>query len=270
MATPALGEPTPASSPSTTPGAAATGSIAPSSSGSASPTGSPSATDDGLPVLGQASVGAFGLAQERFPQMIVTVHGLRRLPKATVLYYSLGFLGTAPDPRVMPVTHYGSGPGTYQVLQASPGEAFTDAVAAIDVPGAKAYAALRTAAGRSVSGPPPVDLADRFRLSDRAVVQWIALAPIPAEVASVDVLIGSAFIQGIPVRDGAMVPTVSDRAPVAGAGWPRIPEAELLSGSADGAVATLTATITPRPSEPSPAPAADASPASQPAGSPAS
>ena len=200
-----------------------------------------------VPVRGQALVAIASDTQERYPDMIVTIHGVQRTKQATVLYYSVGFAGEAPDPQVAPVTAYGSGLGTYGTLQSGPADTFMDAAAAIDVPGRTSYAALRTSTGRAVAGPPPTSSTDRIRLSDRAVVQWIALAPVPAKVKIVDVLIGSAFIQHVPVGDGPLAPISDDLAPVVGTGWPRVGPAELGGGRATGAVTRLAVSVTPRP-----------------------
>ncbi|MGL4742800.1 MAG: hypothetical protein ACRCXL_00215 [Dermatophilaceae bacterium] len=208
-------------------------------------------------MLGQARVGAVGEGQQRSPVMVVSIHALRRAQNATVLYYSVGFVGEAPDPAVLPVTGYGTGPGTYGTLQASAGARFGDTAAAIDVPGRRSYGALRSSGGRAVAAPAPTDAQDRIRLTDRAVVQWVALAPTPATVRVMDVLVGSAFVRGIPVGDGLLGPVVDDPAPVAGSGWPRVDLAAVGAASADGTVKTLTTNVAkapPRASPPRPAP----------------
>lgn len=239
----------------TSPSPATTTSGSPSTPGSASPsTQGPRAgqrVDTSgtvpVPVLGQALVSAFGAAQERFPTMVVTVHGLRRIDRATVLYYSVGFTGEAPDPEVMPVTHYGTGQGTYDTLQSSPGASFTDSAAAIDVPSGRSYGALRTSSAHAVAAPAPIQPEDRDRLSSRAVVQWIALAPLPRSVKVVDVLVGSAFVKAVPVGDGPLEPTVDSPDPSAGTGWPRIDSQTLAEGSADGAVLPVASQVANRP-----------------------
>ncbi len=216
---------------------------------------------NGVPVLGQAVVGGLGQGEERPPSMVVTVHAVRRIEGATILYYSVGFAGEAPDPELLPVTAYGSGPDTFGTLQASSGATFMDTAALVDVPGKRSYGALRTAAGRAVAAPPPVAETDRVRLSDRAVMQWIALAPVPAKVATVDVLVGSAFIPGVQVGNGPLEPTVDAPAPVVGTGWPRVDTVAIGGARADGTIKTLQLHVAKRPaSRPSPGPS-PASPA---------
>ncbi|NHA69451.1 hypothetical protein [Phycicoccus flavus] len=219
--------------------------------------------DREVPVLGQAAVGALGQGEERPPTMVVSVHGVRRIQGATILYYSVGFAGDAPDPELLPVTDYGTGPDTYGTLQASAGATFMDTAAVIDVPHRRSYAALRTAAGRAVAAPPPVSEADRVRLSDRAVVQWVALAPIPEKLRTVDVLIGSAFVTGVAVGDGLLEPTVDDEAPVVGSGWPTIDTLAVGGARKDYTVKKLVEHVGKRkPSTPAPksSPSASASP----------
>ncbi|MGL4175854.1 MAG: hypothetical protein ACRCSN_07220 [Dermatophilaceae bacterium] len=216
--------------------------------------------ETGVPVLGQARVGAVGQGQERPPTMVVSVHGLRRTTGATVLYYSIGFAGDAPDPANLPVTDYGTGPDTFGTLQASAGAGFTDTAAAIDVPGRRSYGALRSAGGHAVAAPAPTGEQDRLRLTDRAVVQWIALAPIPATVRVVDVLVGSVFVRGIPVGNGLLEPVVDEAAPAAGSGWPRVDTAAIGAARADGTVKTLVTTIAKVPPGPAPSPSSTRSP----------
>jgi hypothetical protein len=223
----------------------------------------------GLPVLGQAVVGGLGQGEERPPSMVVTVHAVRRIEGATILYYSVGFAGEAPDPEVLPVTAYGSGPDTFGTLQASAGATFMDTAALVDVPGKRSYGALRTATGRAVAAPPPVAETDRVRLSGRAVMQWIALAPVPATVRTVDVLIGSAFIPGVPVGAGALEPTADTPAPVVGTGWPRVDTVAIGGARPDGAIKTLQLHVAKRPASrpspgPSPAPSASTAPSATP------
>ena len=229
--------------------------------------GMPQEPEPALPVLGQALVAATSDTEQRLEPMVVTVHGLRRVGTATVLYYSVGFAGEAPDPEVAPVTAYGSGPGTYETLQSSPGSRFMDSAAAIDLASRTSYGALRRPDGTAVAAPAPDTPEDRVRLSGRAVVQWIALAPIPEKVKVVDLLLGSAFIRGVPVAKGAMTPVASVPAPAAGTGWPEVDTFALGEGSPQNAVLPLQPRITvlPKPSapakpKPSAKPSAKASP----------
>lgn len=233
--------------------------------------------DREVPVLGQAFVGALGSAEERPPTMILTVHGVRRIEGATVLYYSVGFSGEAPDPEILPVTAYGTGPGTYGTLQASSGATFMDTAAVIDVKGRRSYGALRLGQGRAVAAPAPTREEDRVRMSDRAVVQWIALAPLPATVTTVDVLVGSAFVQGVPVGNGLLEPVVDDPAPTVGTGWPRVDTLAIGGARVAGTTSRLEVRIGKRPkpppsATPSPTPSAGGtvSPSPSPTPSPTS
>lgn len=235
--------------------------------GAAPVAGLPQEPEPAMPVLGQALVAATSDTEERLEPMVVTVHGLRRVGTATVLYYSVGFAGQAPDPEVAPVTAYGSGPGTYETLQSSPGSRFMDSAAAIDLASRTSYGALRRPDGTAVAAPPPDTPDDRVRLSGRAVVQWIALAPIPDKVKVVDLLVGSAFVRGVPVGKGAMTPASTVPAPAAGTGWPEVDTFALAEGSPQNAVLPLQPRITvlPKP-KPKPTPTTPAKP--KPSGTP--
>lgn len=227
--------------------------------------------EQGVPNLGQAYVGAIGQEEERPPTMVVTVHGLRRIEGAAILYYSVGFEGEAPDPSRLPVTVYGTGPDSYSTLQSSTGATFMDTAAAIDVAGKRSYAALRTSGGQAVAAAAPTSPDDRLRLSDRAVVQWIALAPIPKKVSRVDVLIGSAFVRDIPVGNGLLEPVVDDPMPASGSGWPRVDTLAVAGARPDATVKKLVlhvSKVKPRlqPSPPA-TPTPTASPSPSPSGS---
>lgn len=226
--------------------------------------------DSAVPVLGQALVGALGSSEERPPTMVVTVHGVRRIEGATILYYSVGFAGEAPDPELLPVTEYGSGPGTYGTLQASAGATFMDTAAVIDVPGRRSYAALRVGQGRAPAAPAPTREEDRVRMTDRAVVQWVALAPVPQDLRTVDILVGSAFVTGVPVGDGPLLPVVDDPAPTVGAGWPRVDTLTIGGARAEGTIAELVAHVGRRAvATPSPGPTGSPTPTPTPSATPA-
>ena len=167
-------------------------------------------------MLGQAWMG--NVSDSRLA--VLTVHGVRRLPGATVLYYSMGLRAqdqTGDD------AYFGAyGNGSDYVLNQNGSSATPCTAAAIDVASGLAYSGLRTDnVGRCLSTN-ILDLqADEDALG-RAVVGWVLLAPVPKSLGRVDVLMGSWIVQDVPVEDGPLEPVVDEDAPAVGAGWPRV------------------------------------------------
>ena len=179
-------------------------------------TSPPLPTVPGVPVLGQAWVSSG--ADPRLG--VLTVHGVRRLPGATVLYYSMGLRTQDQTGRD---AYFGAwGNGNNYVLNQNGSSATPCTAAAIDVASGLAYSGLRTdAVGRCLSTD-NVDLqADKDALG-RAPVGWVLLAPVPQDVSRVDVFFGSWLVQDVPVQDGPLEPVVEDPVPAVGTGWPRV------------------------------------------------
>ena len=181
----------------------------------------PLPTVPGVPVLGQAWAG-----NTTDPRLaVLTVHGVRRLAGATVLYYSMGL--RAQD-QAGEAAYFGAyGNGNNYVLNQNGSSGTQCTAAAIDVASGLAYSGLRTdAVGRCLSTD-ILDLqADKDALG-RAVVGWVLLAPVPQGVDKVDVFFGSWLVQDVPVQDGPLEPVVEDPAPAVGTGWPRVDTSRL-------------------------------------------
>ncbi|NHA69453.1 OmpA family protein [Phycicoccus sp. CMS6Z-2] len=56
----------------------------------------------------------------------------------------------------------------------------------------------------------------------KATVGWVLLAPVPQDISTVDVLVGSALVQSVPVEDGLLEPVSDEAAPAVGTGWPAV------------------------------------------------
>ena len=179
-------------------------------------TSPPLPTVAGVPVLGQAWMGH--VSDPRLA--VLTVHGVRRLPGATALYYSMGL---RPQDQTGTDAFFGSyGNGNNYVLNQNGSSGTQCTAAAIDLASGLAYSGLRTdAVGRCLSTDILDLTADKDALG-RAPVGWVLLAPVPQDVSRVDVLIGSWLVQSVPVQDGPLEPVVDDPAPAVGTGWPRV------------------------------------------------
>ncbi|QKE85401.1 OmpA family protein [Arthrobacter sp. NEB 688] len=192
-----------------------------------------------VPVLGQAWIG--NVTDQRLA--VLSVHGLRRVEGATVLYYSLGLRSedqTGDEAAFF--SAYGNGNNFVLTQNGSTGLECT--AAAIDVAGSVAYSALKTdEVGRCISTK-NLDLeAPRDQLG-RATVGWVLLAPVPQTVTTVDVLVGSSLVQGVPVEDGLLEPTVTESAPAVGTGWPTVDTSRVSEAvDPDGAVFDLRSQV---------------------------
>lgn len=180
-------------------------------------------TVPGVPVLGQAYIG--NVTDGRLA--VLTVHGLRRVDGATVLYYSMGLRPQDQSGDRSPFfASYGNG-NNYVLNQNGAAAGLECTAAAIDLASSVAYSALRTDdVGRCISTR-NLDLSPPKDELGRATVGWVLLAPVPESVRTVDVLVGSAMIQGVPVEDGLLEPAVQEAAPAVGTGWPTVDTARV-------------------------------------------
>lgn len=194
---------------------------------------------EGVPVLGQAWFGS--VADDRLA--VLTIHGVRRIEGATVLYYSMGL--RAQDRTGEKAAYFDTyGNGNNYVLNQNGASRLVCTAAAIDVGHSVAYSALRTdEVGRCLS----TDNLDLQAPSDdlgKAPVGWVLLAEIPPGLSTVDVLVGSQLVQSVPVEDGLLEPQVPDPAPAVGTGWPTVDTSGLPGVvDANGAVFALRSQV---------------------------
>ncbi|MGL4176971.1 MAG: OmpA family protein [Dermatophilaceae bacterium] len=204
-----------------------------------SPSPSPSVVA-GVPVWGQTWMG--NVNDDRLA--VLSIHGLRRVEGATVLYYSMGL--RKQDQQGGESAFFSAyGNGNNYVLSRNSGTSLVCTAAAIDMASSTAYSALTTDQAKSQCIS--TKLLDYKATEDdlgRAPVGWVLLAPVPAEVSVVDVLVGSQLVQGVPVEDGVLEPTVADEAPAVGMGWPEVELSGLSTVvDAEGAVFALRSQV---------------------------
>lgn len=140
------------------------------------------------------------------------VHGIRRIPGGTAVYYSLG---VAPGETFNPVSTM---PMIGLAEPYAGGDAF--AVRVIDPEGLLLYQPLHGAQGCLCS-----EVFDFSRESGRLSLGWAVLPELPAEVGTVSLLLGFGSAEDVAVEDGPLLPGVSTTPLLLGQGWPQLPTA---------------------------------------------
>jgi outer membrane protein OmpA-like peptidoglycan-associated protein len=178
-----------------------------------------------VPVLGRTTIDAGG--DVSWARVTALVHGVRRIPNGTVLYWSFGVPAGATtegltveslSPSGQLQDRYGSSStrfGSPQVIDAEHHRVYTTLV---DGPGGNALASPNSA----LPSPMP---AGRFYSA------YEVLPALPADVASVDVALGGFnIVHDVPVQDGALTPAAPQTGPLAlGSGWPAVDPAAVAS-----------------------------------------
>ena len=179
-----------------------------------------------VPILGRA---VFGDKNDRAhdQSLILTVHGVRRVENATVVYYSAVF----PE-GVAPVRFSSWGGEGGSLSNASSYLGFlTSTVEVIDWPSMRGLQVL------GGGGPHLKESCDRFAFTQgenpNALVCWGVLPPLEASTTSVDVIVANQLIQDVPVSEGLMTPTSDQQIPELGTGWPVIPAESLAEATPD-------------------------------------
>lgn len=156
----------------------------------------------GVPVLAQTVVPS----SLQKPAAVLTVHGVRRIVGAAVVYYSMGVPASSAAPDSVNFSIYGT--GFFNVLIQGPATTFFNcSVAALDVAGGAAYTALRVKDGPQCMSTAVGEFStDEETGPNAAVVAYTLIAPLPADLSTVDLYIGSQALHGVPVEDGLLEP----------------------------------------------------------------
>lgn len=199
---------------------------------------------EGVPILAQTLIGSS--SNEESPNAVLTVHGVRRLEGASVVYFSMGIPQSAQAPDSSLFSTYGT--GYFNVLSQEPGSSSVQcSAAALDVAGGLAYTALRQRGGTRCFGTPIADFATNSETGpNAAIVAYAVIAPVPEQLDTVDLYLGNKLFQDIPVEDGPMEPLNSDsKRIVVGTGWPKIDLTQLTNAVApEQAVRPLRSMVT--------------------------
>ncbi len=164
--------------------------------------------------------------------VLVSVHGVRRVEGATMVYWSIGYTPDSTGGDVLTLTEAF---GSQSAL--SPPQGGTETlgdVAIIDLASMTAYTTLYT-------GDTLYDcICQSFTsaLPDEpepgtAYAVSAALAPIPPDLETVTLRVAGQIFPGVPVTDGPMEPIVAEDGPiVVGMGWPAVDQ-EAIAAVAD-------------------------------------
>ena len=180
-------------------------------------------TDDSLPILGQALTRA---DRDGRAELLITVHGVRRVEGGTAVYWSAGAPEGA-EGKIEIAEHLGSG-ANMSVLRID--SEFLGDVAALDLDGKSAYTTMYT--GESMYDclcRPRVDLMPNEPTPGTAYVGFAVLPPLPEGLTTVDLKVAGQVFAGIPVEEGPLEPVAeqADEPIVVGTGWPQIPSEEV-------------------------------------------
>lgn len=184
----------------------------------------PAHAEDELPILGQAATTSNEDTAETTLDAVISVHGVRRVDGATMVYWSAGFTpGSTP----------GSS-GGYEMVQAFGSESSLSAprgglmnmadVAIIDLPARKAYTTMYTGGTKAdCLCTPWTEVFTSQPEAGTAYATVAALPPIPQDMDTVTLRVAGQIFLDIPVEDGAMEPVAKgDGQIVVGTGWPKV------------------------------------------------
>lgn len=189
----------------------------------AAPSGFAAAQDD-IPIKGQALT--MGTATQGDPA-VVTVHGVRRTDKATIVYWSLGVPANAPTSG-RGLTYMGT---STTAFNEGFGIAGQGDIGLMDLKGGKVYLPLKPGGTQCVCSSNDALLMIE---PGQAGIVWAAVSPLPADVTHVDVAVAEQIIPNVEVEDGPMEPLAeSDKEPhVLGMGWPTLDESAIAAATA--------------------------------------
>ncbi len=186
----------------------------------------PSVDKPRVPILGQVMVKANH--QTDGDSAVVTLHGVRRIPGGTAIYYSIGFTSSG-SPSLLPLgndalgfSRAGGDPTVFSMSML------------VDPVGKKAYTALVVDPG-SRKYPLSNCLCTDVRAvgdyqSGQAVVLYQVVAALPVPVSFTDVYIAGQVIGHVKVEDGVMTPEVDPSKPIlVGMGWPKVDQPAVAS-----------------------------------------
>lgn len=163
------------------------------------------------------------LSNDREPLVSGLVHGVRRVPGGTVLYYSLGVSSSEDQ-----FSEYYAFRDQELPYQSGSGAS----VALVDTAGLKAYRPLYD--GDTTFAVRRNDLAGQ---PGELRVAWAVFPELPAGVDSVQVLLTENTSAGeVPVEDGVLEPTTTETSVRLGDGWPTVPQGAALAGADPAAV----------------------------------
>lgn len=192
---------------------------------------------EGVPILARTMIG--NSTSNPPPNAVLSVHGVRRLEGASVIYFSMGIPEGSPAPDSVSLGAYGT--GFFNVLSQQPGAGSVQcSAAALDIAGGLAYTALRKSGGNRCFGTDSLDFGTDSKTGPHAaVVGYAVIAPIPEQLDTVGLYLGNHIFHDLPVEDGPMEPlNTTNEVVVVGTGWPKV-DLSVLSEAVDPAKAVM-------------------------------
>lgn len=191
----------------------------------------PAQASDELPILGQVEASSEKTTAEEPLDVLISVHGIRRVENRTMVYYSAGYTpDSAPSSGRGGLINAFGNDSMISPLPNIRSEKMGD-VAILDVPGRTAYATMYTGDYTKYSDTDCLcqrwlDALPSEPEPGTAYAATAALPALPDDLDSVTIRVLGHFFTDIPVKDGPMAPTTDEEAVPVGMGWPEIdPEA---------------------------------------------
>lgn len=187
----------------------------------------PAQAADELPILGQVKAVSMDVTPETTKDVLISVHGVRRVDGGTMVYYSAGLTpgstqGTKNNELIRAFGFDSTISPRHQDAQEM-GD-----VAILDVPGQKAYTTMYT--GDYTQTLETDCLCQRWVKAlpsepepGKAYAATALLPPIPDDLDTATVRVLGHFFPEVPIQDDAMKPVVPADGPIpVGMGWPKI------------------------------------------------
>lgn len=203
----------------------------------------PAADVPSVPILGQVALK--NNSETGQSAGVGTLHGVRRIPGGTVIYFSVGY---PSSPRAFP-SLLGLDHNSPAFSRSSDVTAFAKNMV-VDPAGNKAYTSLIPAGDTSwANGKSDCICSGHFGVTDyrsgQARVFYQVVAALPESVQSVDVYISGQVIGQVKVDSGVMTPEVDPSKPIlVGMGWPKIDQSAVAASVApETSVLDLTTSV---------------------------
>ncbi len=180
----------------------------------------PAADKPTVPILGQVALKE--RSETGGPAAVATLHGVRRIPGGTVIYFSVGFPANNSDKRP---SVFGLDFLSPSYTRSTPSTYFANNML-VDATGNKVYTGL-IPAGNTAPGQTPDCICNSESLGlpkwGEAVVLDQVVAALPESAQFVDVVIAGQVIGHVKVDSGPMTPEVDPGKPIlVGMGWPKV------------------------------------------------
>jgi len=204
----------------------------------------PRADQPSVPILGQVALKYN--AETGRAAGVGTLHGVRRIPGGTVIYFSVGFPASTPAAGnyLLGLDH------NSPAFSRSSDVTYLSKNMLVDPAGKKVYTSLIPAGETSLAG----GLSDcicsdyfgvRGASPGQARVLYQVVAAVPESVPFVDVFISGQVIAHVKVDDGLMMPEVDPKKPIlVGMGWPKVDQSVVASSVApEASIVDLTTSV---------------------------